>query len=98
MPNQSSLPLSGSPSPIFTRWKAILDSLLKNPLNSASVLKNVQLTTGVNVINHLLGRTQQGWYLTDINGAAVIFRSEPFNNLTLTLTSDADVIVNIGVF
>ncbi len=84
--------------PIATRWKALLDPLLKNPLNGVQLLKGVQLNSGITVINHLLGRQMQGWFLTDVNGAATIYRSEPFNDLTLTLISDAAVTVNIGVF
>ena len=80
------------------KWASELNPLLSNPLNGILVLKNVSLTTGTNVINHLLQKVQQGWILTDIQGSANIYRSAPFNNLTLTLTSSANVVVNIGVF
>jgi len=81
-----------------TKWKSQLDPVLANPMTNMSILKNVNLVIGVNVINHLLGRVQQGWVITDIQGAAQIYRSAEFNNLTLTLTSDAIVTVSIGVF
>ncbi len=94
----SQLPLK-SPSDITsTRWKALLDPMLANPLNNASILNGVQLAIGATVINHKLGRPLQGWFILDIDGAATIYRSAPLNNLTLTLTSDAAVTVNIGVF
>ncbi len=80
------------------RWSSQLNPLLANPLNDVSILKNVSLVAGTNVINHLLGKVQQGWFLTDIQGAATIYRSAAFNGLTLTLTSSAPVICNIGVF
>jgi len=83
---------------LSTKWKSILDPLLTNPLSNVSILENVQLKTGNNVINHLLQRMQQGWFLTDIQAAATIYRSAPFNDLTLTLNSSANVTVNIGVF
>lgn len=81
-----------------TRWKSLLDPVLTNPMNSMNILPNIKLTTGTNVINHRLGKTQQGWLLTDINAAAQIYRSAAFNDKTLTLTSDADCTVSIAVF
>lgn len=81
-----------------TKWKSQIDPVLANPATDMSILKDVKLVSGVNVINHLLGKTQQGWIITDIQAAATIYRSAPFNNLTLTLTSSANTTVNIGVF
>lgn len=81
-----------------TKLAAQVNPVLGNPLNHASVLQNVALQSGVNVINHLLGRQMNGWFLTDKQGAAEIYRSAPLNGLTLTLTSNAAVTVNIGVF
>ena len=80
------------------QWAAMLNPLLSNNLNSVNFLENIALENGVTIINHFLGRPMQGWFLTDIQGAATIYRSSPFNNLTLTLTSSAAVTVNIGVF
>lgn len=92
------LPINLTDSLQQTRWKSILDPLLANPLNNISVLENVSLTTGANTINHLLGRMMQGWLILDIDGAATIYRSEPMSDITLTLTSSANVTVNLGVF
>ena len=81
-----------------TSWKAILDPVLANPVTNLHILKNVILTTGTNVINHGLQQNQQGWILTDIQGASVIYRNAPFNKTTLSLSSSANVTVSIGVF
>lgn len=81
-----------------SQWKAAIDPVLGNPIVSGSQLTGIQLTTGVNVINTLLGRTAQGWILTDINAAVTVYRSAPFNGLTLTLTSSGSCIVNILIF
>lgn len=81
-----------------TAWAAMINPFLGRPTNQMNVLENVKLSAGVNVINHLLGRKMQGWLLVDIQGAAVIYRSAPFSNLTLILTSDSNVVVNLGVF
>jgi hypothetical protein len=80
------------------RWKVVLDALLGEPIVSTNFLENVALATGQTVINHKLGRVPQGWFIVDINGAATIYRSAPFNELTLTLTSSGTVTVKIGVF
>lgn len=81
-----------------TSWKSKLDPIIANPITNMSILKNVQLIMGTNVINHLLGVTQQGWIIVDQQGPGNVYRSAPFNNLTLTLTSSAAVLVSIGVF
>jgi hypothetical protein len=79
-------------------WGAVLNVLLKNPSLDNVLLKGISLANGVTVINHRLGRTPQGWRIVDIDGAATVYRSQPFNNLTLTLTSNAAVTVSLEVF
>lgn len=81
-----------------TKWAAELNAVLKNPITNPILLKDVSLTTGTNVINHRLGQTLQGWFITDIDGTAAIYRSAPKNNLTLTLISSANVTVDLAVF
>lgn len=81
-----------------TKWKSQLDPLLVAPLNGSLVLNEIKLVSGVNVINHKLGRPIQGWMITDISAPATIYRSAAFNKLTLTLTSNAVTVVNIMVF
>lgn len=81
-----------------TKWKSILDPVLANPLFNILILQNVSLLSGNNSIPHLLQQKQQGWIITDIQGAATIYRNGPFNDLYLYLNSSADVICNIGVF
>lgn len=79
-------------------WASALNPVIANPLNTSKVLNNTSLKVGSNIINHGLGRTMLGWFVTDIQGIASIYRSAPMNATTLTLTSDAAVTVNIGVF
>ncbi len=81
-----------------TKWASVLNPLLANPLNNVLILENIALNSGTTVVNHLLGKTQQGWFLTDIQGSSTVYRSAPFNKLTLTLHSSSAVTVNIGVF
>lgn len=74
-----------------------LNPVIANPLNAAQVI-SVSLKSGANIINHGLGRTIQGWFITDINAAATVYRSAPLNSITLTLTSSAPALADIGVF
>lgn len=75
-----------------------INPLLNNPILNGNFLNGVQLFTGGNVLSHGLGRTQQGWFLTDILGLAEVYRTGSFNSTTFELVSDADVVVNIYVF
>ena len=80
------------------RWSSDINPVLALPPNQGLLLPNVSLSSGVNIINHKLGKTQQGWILTDQQASADIYRSAPFNNLTLTLTSSADTMISLWVF
>lgn len=81
-----------------TKWKSDLDPIIKNSLLSGFAINGTHLANGVTVINHLLSRMMVGWFITDVNAAATIYRSQPLNNKTLTLTSNAACIVNLWVF
>lgn len=96
------LPIYKDPNQNFmlmqSKWASELNPMLNNPMTSMQLLKNIDLIVGDNVINHRLGRQMQGWIITDINGVSQIYRSEPFNKLTLTLNSSAPVTVTLAVF
>jgi hypothetical protein len=92
------LPVNIPFSQMLTRWSSILNPFVANPSNNSSVLSNISLTVGINSINHLLGRTMQGWFLVDQNSVGTVYRSAPLNDKTLTLTSSAAMTVSIGVF
>ena len=80
------------------KWSSQLNPVLANPLTNPTILKNIALVSGANVINHKLGQMQQGWFVTDINASATVYRSAPFNDLTLTLTASAPCTISLGVF
>lgn len=94
----ASLPQQLDLNQMQNKWATVLEPVIANPLNKGLLLKNVSLINGVTTINHLLGRQMQGWQISDINGAATIYRSAPLNGLTLALTSSAAVTVNLYVF
>lgn len=80
----------------------VLQPVLNNPILNGTLLKTVKLTVGANAINHGLGRALVGWTLTRIRAAAVsVYDTQDSNtlpNLTLNLTSNAAVTVDIYVF
>lgn len=80
------------------KWASILNPLIAKPLSSANVLKDVQLINGITIVNHLLGRKMQGWFIADVDASAIVFRSQPMNDKTLTLTSNSDCVVTLMVF
>lgn len=79
-------------------WSRTLNPLLANPTNNISIIKNVSLASGPNVINHKLGHVPNGWFLVDLQNNSVIYRTEPFNKLTLTLYATNSCVASIGVF
>lgn len=81
-----------------TTWATQLDPVVNFAPNQGLLLKNIALDAGVNVVNHLLGKNMQGWIIIDQNASASIYRSQPMNNLTITLTSNAPVTVSMWVF
>lgn len=85
-----------------TKWATELNPILTNPVSNGLLLKGIILTTGANVINHKLGRKLQGWVVTRyIGGAASLYDTQDNNGmpqLTLNLTSSANVSVDIYVF
>lgn len=92
------LPLIKDPSQMMTKWKSEIDPVLANLIINGLQLSNIRLYVGANYINHKLGRNQLGWFLTDQDGAVQVFRSAPFNDTSLTLTSNANVNVSLWVY
>ena len=85
-------------SMMSTQWRSILNPVLANPISNPRILKNINLKSGVNVINTGIQQLQQGWIVSDINAVATIYRSQPFNETTLTLTSSAPCTVTLVVY
>jgi len=81
-----------------TQWAAALNPWLLNPMAKGIFLNDVTLKAGANSINHLLQRMQQGWAIVDIQNPITVYRSQPFNATTLTLTSSGAGTVSLYVF
>jgi len=92
------LPQNISLASLLVQWPQQLNPIIVNPLVNGSLLTNIVLKNGSVTFPHYLGRQIQGWFIVDQDAAAEIYRSQPLNNQTLTLTSNAAVTVNLWVF
>ena len=79
------------------KWRAIL-----NPALEVSIINGIQLSLslvrGPNTINHKLQRTMQGFIITDLTGPAVIWRTQPMNQTTLSVICSSTVNVTAGMW
>lgn len=81
------------------RWPAELNPLLALPIVNGNTIKGVNLVASVPlVVNHLLQRMPQGWFLIDNMANAVIWRTQALNVLTITLESSADTTISFYIF
>jgi hypothetical protein len=96
----ANLPLKLSLPQTQIQWAAAINPVLGNPIINGLQLVNIALINGTTVLNHMLGRNMLGWFITDIDGAAEIYKPKtaPFNSKTLTLVSSAAVTANIWVY
>lgn len=92
------LPLLKSFDLLQNQWKSILDPIVANTIVQGAQLTGIKLTTAATTVPHGLGRTQQGWFITDTNSAATVFRSGEFNNANMVLTASAACTVAIWVY
>jgi hypothetical protein len=84
---------------LISKWSSQLNPLLANPLLQGGQISNVVLVASTpQTINHLLGKMQTGWIITDQNAAAEVYRTQPFNDLTLTLEASANCTVSLWVY
>lgn len=84
-----------------TRWAQLINPVISLPMVNQNTLKNVSLKTGTNSVNHLLGRNLQGWFLIRQRASASIYDNQDNNihpDISLTLVTSADVVVDLVVF
>jgi hypothetical protein len=85
-----------------TKWASIINPLLINPVLDASLLQNVVLISGNNIVNHKLGRPLQGWYPVRFHGSyAQLYDTQDTNQtpqLTLNLNASTNVKIDLVVF
>lgn len=84
-----------------TTWASQLDPIIANPLVKGNILQKISLVSGVNVINHKLGRKLQGWYTSRVRAAVQLYDTQDSNqtpDLTLVLVADAPAVIDLVVF
>lgn len=97
----SKLPQKLNIDAMQNRWATMIDPIISNPTNSTSILKNVSLKAGTNVINHRLGAPLQGWVPCRVRANATIYDAQDSNQtpqLTLVLIASAPVVVDLEVW
>lgn len=82
-----------------TRWPSIINPMLSLPILNGNMISNINLIANKpQVINHLLQKMPQGWFLTDNTANTVIWRTAVFNNTTISLESTSDTIISFWIF
>ena len=82
-----------------------LTPVLKSLIVDGVLIKDIDLVSGVNRINHTLGRVPEGWIIVDRNTTATVFKTIPTtaantitDSSTISLTSSGTVKVSIWFF
>lgn len=85
-----------------TAWASQLNPIIINPLSSMVQLDNITLISGVNTINHKLGKVLQGWFVTRMQNSFVqLYDLQNTNNMqdkTLILNSSGAGLISLIVF
>lgn len=97
------LPKFNTPDRIFsmlqTAWASKIDPVLQNPLINGRILKQVQLQTGTNQVNHGLQRALQGWFMVRQRSAGNVYDNQDNNTMpTLTLELVSDAVINVDIY
>jgi len=79
--------------------------VLKSLVVDGVLVKDIVLASGVNRVNHTLGRLPEGWIIVDRNTAATVFKTVPTtaantitDSSTISFTSSGTVTVSIWFF
>ena len=77
----------------------VLPPLLATPILDYVEIKEIKLVSGDNTINHLLNRTPQGFIITDINAAVMVYKKQsPIPDKLLVLNSSGDATINLWIY
>ena len=80
-----------------TIWAGILNPIVTSPFQPQFIY-NISLAIGSNTINHKLGRVPIGWFLVDVNTPATIYRGAASSTTTITLYSNLETVIGLGVY
>ena len=80
-------------------WASKLNPILANLLVQGSQVLGIVLVANTpQTFNHFLGKNQTGFIVTDQSAAASVYRTQAFNDSTLTLEASANVTINLWVY
>jgi len=83
------------------KWSSALNPILAKPLIYGSLLQDIVLVSGKNVINHNLGQKLQGYFVVLNSAPAAFYDSQSSNQhpeLTLILNASQATTVSLYVF
>ena len=81
------------------KWASALNPILANLLMQGSQFGPIVFVANTpQTLNHYLGKMQNGFFVTDQNAAASIYRTQPFNSKTITLESSANVTIQLWCY
>ena len=95
MANQNDLSL------LQTTWARLIEPVISRAQNNSTILEDVELESGDNIIKHTLNRKLQGWRIVRIRAAAMIYDKQDDNanpTVNLVLNSSAAVTIDLEVF
>ncbi len=82
-----------------TKWSGTLNPIIALPILSGNQITSIDLLANTpKVINHLLQRMPQGWFITDITSDSNVWRSASFTNLAITLEASADTTISFWIY
>jgi hypothetical protein len=83
-----------------TTWSNQLNPVVANPLLNGRLIKDIVLKSGVNSINHGLGRPLQGWIVTGMHNVFVqLYDTQSSNQMPqLTLQLNSNGVGNIDLY
>lgn len=100
--NKPNLPIFNSDNRILTQlqtvWKAAISPAIQSDIVQGRLVEGIDLDTAPVAFNHLLGRKMVGWIVSDQDAQALIARSQPLNDKTLTLTASAPCTVSVWCY
>lgn len=78
-----------------------ISQVIINPILDGTTLVSVPLVIGDNIVNHMLDRTLQGWFIVRQRASATIFDKQDSNatpDKTLVLNASGAVTLDIYVY
>lgn len=84
-----------------TVWGQAINPVINRAQNNSTIIPNLTLATGDNVIPHTLNRTLVGWSVVRQRSAATFYDKQESNsrpNVNLILNASAAVVIDLEVF